>query len=67
MVSKKIEIRLVVSIERIIHIGHMIWPMDALNVLKKNLYRPRNFSDIGSFANMGTGRNLAQNREIWRY
>jgi hypothetical protein len=38
---------------------------DALRVIcNKNLKRLRNFSDIGSFGNMGTGTNLANNRKI---
>jgi hypothetical protein len=38
---------------------------DALKViLNKNFQHLRNFGDIGSVGDMGTGRNLAKNPEI---
>ena len=38
---------------------------DALKViLNKNFKHLRNFGDIGSVGDMGTGRNLAKNPEI---
>jgi hypothetical protein len=38
---------------------------DAFEVIcYKNFKRPRKFGDIGSFGNIGTGRNLAKNNEV---
>jgi hypothetical protein len=38
---------------------------NALKVIcNENIKRPRNFGDIDSFGDIGTGRNLAKNREI---
>jgi hypothetical protein len=38
---------------------------DALKIIiNKYLKQPRNFDDIGSFGDMGTGRILANNRVI---
>jgi hypothetical protein len=41
---------------------------DALEMIyNKNLKRPRNFGGVGFFGDMGTGRNLAKNREISKF
>jgi hypothetical protein len=38
---------------------------DALKLISyEKLKRARNFGDIGSFGDIGTGRNLAKNLEI---
>jgi hypothetical protein len=38
---------------------------DALKLIcNKNLERPRKFGDIGSFGDMGTGKNKDKNRVI---
>ena len=46
-------------------LGEFILKYNVLKVIcYQNHKRSRNFGDIGSFGDMGTGRNLAKNREI---
>ena len=50
-------------------LGNLILKYDVIHealkvICNKNLKRPQNLGDIGSFGDIGTGRNYAKNREI---